>query len=164
MQPRDQIGPSPAPLTHRPELDGLRAVSVVAVLLYHLELPWISGGYAGVDVFFVISGFLITRMIRDAVRADDFRLRAFYLRRLRRLFPALFATVAVSFIAACLILPAADLALFAAMMSRSVQPAARVVVEKIDGAPAAKSPHAAVFAAAGFRPDMDALVRERSYA
>lgn len=78
---------------YQPEIDGLRAIAVIAVVLFHLEFKWIPGGFVGVDVFFVISGFLITRLILKEVRAGDFRFGRFYLRRLRRLGPALIVTL-----------------------------------------------------------------------
>ncbi len=99
---------------YRPDLDGLRAVAVAAVVLYHLELPGVGGGYVGVDVFFVLSGYLISRLIRRDVERGRFRLGEFYLRRTRRLFPALFVTVLGSFVVAALLQPAPRLADFAA--------------------------------------------------
>ena len=75
-------------LTYRPEIDGLRAVAVMAVVLFHVGFGF-SGGYVGVDVFFVISGFLITGLILKAQAAGEFSLRDFWLRRIRRLVPAL---------------------------------------------------------------------------
>ena len=71
-------------------VDGLRAVAVLAVLLYHLGIDWIPGGFLGVDLFFVISGYVITGLILDSIdRSGTFDLRAFYLSRIRRLLPAL---------------------------------------------------------------------------
>jgi peptidoglycan/LPS O-acetylase OafA/YrhL len=73
-------------------VDGLRAVAVVAVLLYHLGIDWIPGGFLGVDLFFVISGYVITGLILDSIaRSGTLDLRAFYLSRIRRLLPALVA-------------------------------------------------------------------------
>lgn len=73
-------------------VDGLRAVAVLAVLLYHLGLNWIPGGFLGVDLFFVISGYVITGLILDSIaRSGTLDLRAFYLSRIRRLLPALIA-------------------------------------------------------------------------
>ena len=81
---------------YMPALDGLRALAVAAVFLYHLRLPFIPGGFLGVDVFFVISGFLITMLlVTEAERTNRVRLGAFWIRRGRRLFPALVAMVAV---------------------------------------------------------------------
>ena len=73
-----------------PAIDGLRAIAVIAVLLYHLGLDWIPGGFLGVDLFFVISGYVITRLLLDSIEiSGGLDLRAFYLARLRRLLPAL---------------------------------------------------------------------------
>ncbi|MGB3456185.1 MAG: acyltransferase family protein [Litorimonas sp.] len=94
-------------MTYRAEIDGLRAVAVLLVLAFHLSLPGVTGGFVGVDVFFVISGFLITGIILE--QGQDFSLRRFYLRRARRLFPALFATVAATVLAAWFIFERADL-------------------------------------------------------
>jgi peptidoglycan/LPS O-acetylase OafA/YrhL len=76
-------------LSYRPEIDGLRAVAVIPVVLYHLSPEWIPGGFMGVDVFFVISGFLITSIVLRESAAGAFRLANFWMRRVRRLFPAL---------------------------------------------------------------------------
>jgi peptidoglycan/LPS O-acetylase OafA/YrhL len=87
-------------------IDGLRAVAVLAVLLFHLEIPGFAGGYAGVDVFLVISGYLISRKIVEEVEATGrFRFGKFYMARVRRLFPALFATLMLSMAAAAILLP-----------------------------------------------------------
>jgi peptidoglycan/LPS O-acetylase OafA/YrhL len=98
---------------YRPEIDGLRAVSVVSVLLFHLEVGGFGGGYVGVDVFFVISGYLIVRYIIAEIEAGTFQFSKFYQRRIRRLFPALFVTVAVSTVFAVLLLSPDDLRDFA---------------------------------------------------
>jgi peptidoglycan/LPS O-acetylase OafA/YrhL len=82
---------------YRPELDGLRAVAVLAVVLYHLHGPQapILGGFLGVDLFFVLSGFLITRLLlEDHRRRGSISLRSFYRRRMARLFPALAVVLA----------------------------------------------------------------------
>lgn len=73
-----------------PAIDGLRAVAVVAVMLYHLGFSWIPGGFLGVDLFFVISGYVITRLLLDSIAGSGgLDLRAFYKARIRRLFPPL---------------------------------------------------------------------------
>ena len=73
-----------------PAIDGLRAIAVIAVMLYHLGFIWIPGGFLGVDLFFVISGYVITRLLLDSIeQSGGLDLRAFYLARIRRLFPAL---------------------------------------------------------------------------
>ena len=92
-------------IAHRKDIDGLRAVAVVPVVLYHAGLPAISGGFVGVDVFFVISGYLITRIIRDELSAKRFTLLGFYERRARRLLPALLFMMAACFAAAWVLLP-----------------------------------------------------------
>ncbi len=75
---------------HIPSIDGLRAIAVIAVLLYHSGLSWIPGGFLGVDLFFVISGYVITRLMLDSIqRSSALDLREFYLSRVRRLLPAL---------------------------------------------------------------------------
>src|SRR5688572_14044107 len=86
-------------MPYRPDIDGLRALAVLAVVLFHLEFAAFAGGYTGVDVFFVVSGFLITRLVVGEIRSGTFSFAAFYERRARRLFPALFFTVGVSFLA-----------------------------------------------------------------
>jgi len=93
---------------YRPDIDGLRSVAVLCVLLFHLGFSWCSGGFVGVDVFFVISGFLITRLIKGEIdRTGTFDFKSFYLRRIRRLFPALFACLlATSALAVLLFSPA----------------------------------------------------------
>jgi peptidoglycan/LPS O-acetylase OafA/YrhL len=73
-----------------PAIDGLRAIAVVAVILYHLGFDWIPGGFLGVDLFFVISGYVITRLLLDSIEVSGgLDLRAFYLARVRRLLPPL---------------------------------------------------------------------------
>jgi peptidoglycan/LPS O-acetylase OafA/YrhL len=89
-------------LKYRPEIDGLRAIAVVAVILYHAKFPFgegvaLSGGFIGVDIFFVISGFLITSIILKELKEDDrFSFQRFYERRIRRIIPALFTVMLVS--------------------------------------------------------------------
>jgi len=75
-------------------IDGLRALAVLSVVFYHYGQPWFGGGYVGVDVFFVISGYLITNLIIGEISSTgDFSFKRFYIRRLRRLFPALAVTL-----------------------------------------------------------------------
>lgn len=80
-------------LSYRAEVDGLRAIAVVPVILFHAGFALFSGGYVGVDVFFVISGYLITSIILGEQESGRFSLSAFYERRARRILPALFAVV-----------------------------------------------------------------------
>lgn len=81
---------SPRRLKYRPEVDGLRAIAVIPVVLYHAGFSWFGGGYIGVDVFFVISGYLITSIILAEKTAGTFTITGFYERRARRILPALF--------------------------------------------------------------------------
>lgn len=80
-------------MNYRPEIDGLRAIAVLSVILFHAGLELFSGGFVGVDVFFVISGYLITKIILADLEQDKFRIVNFYERRARRILPALFFIV-----------------------------------------------------------------------
>jgi peptidoglycan/LPS O-acetylase OafA/YrhL len=76
--------------SYRSDIDGLRAVAVLIVIFFHANFTWITGGYVGVDVFFVISGFLITNTIEKEILQNTFSFKQFYLRRIRRIIPVLF--------------------------------------------------------------------------
>ena len=90
---------TPRGIRYIPAIDGLRAVAVVAVMLYHLGFTWIPGGFLGVDLFFVISGYVITRLLLDSIqRSGGLDLRAFYKARIRRLFPPLVFMIFVTII------------------------------------------------------------------
>ena len=81
---------TPKGIRYIPAIDGLRAIAVIAVLLYHLGFKWIPGGFLGVDLFFVISGYVITRLLLDSIqRSGGLDLRGFYAGRIRRLLPPL---------------------------------------------------------------------------
>jgi peptidoglycan/LPS O-acetylase OafA/YrhL len=83
-----------------PAIDGLRALAVIAVMFYHLGFSWIPGGFLGVDLFFVISGYVITRLLLDSIaQSGGLDLRGFYIARARRLLPALLFTVITTAIA-----------------------------------------------------------------
>ena len=93
-------------MKHRSDIDGLRAFAVLPITLFHAGIPGFSGGFVGVDIFFVISGFLITGILVRDMEDGRFSYADFYERRLRRIFPALFVMLAVSCVAAYfLILP-----------------------------------------------------------
>lgn len=103
-------------MDHRRDIDGLRAVAVLPVILFHAGLPLLPGGWLGVDVFFVISGYLITGLLIEAHRAGGISLLAFYERRARRILPALFVMLAVTTLMALLWLPPQDLADYGASL------------------------------------------------
>ena len=96
-------------MQYRPEIDGLRAVAVLPVVFFHAGLLGMQGGYVGVDVFFVISGYLITGIIATEIKARRFRLSDFYERRARRILPALFVVVVVSSLFAMVTMIPSDL-------------------------------------------------------
>ena len=95
-------------LSYRPDIDGLRAVAVLAVVLHHLAAPLMPGGYVGVDVFFVISGYLITGIISREMAQGRFSFARFYERRARRIFPALFAMLVVTLVTGYFLLLPSD--------------------------------------------------------
>lgn len=113
MRPADSVNPTDeaqrlrsAQARFRPDIEGLRAIAVVAVVLFHAELPWVSGGFVGVDVFFVISGFLITGLLwREANTTGTVRLGRFYGARARRLLPASATVGVITVIGAAVLLP-----------------------------------------------------------
>ena len=85
----DEAGTAPDDRRFRPDVEGLRAVAIGLVVLYHAGFPLLSGGYVGVDVFFVISGFVITGLLlRERQSGDHTSLIGFYARRCRRILPA----------------------------------------------------------------------------
>jgi peptidoglycan/LPS O-acetylase OafA/YrhL len=81
-------------LQYRPDIDGLRAIAVLSVVFYHFGAGWLPGGFTGVDVFFVISGYIITLNIMEKVQAGEFSIRDFYIRRIKRIVPALVFMIA----------------------------------------------------------------------
>ncbi|MFC7290235.1 acyltransferase family protein [Hirschia litorea] len=108
-------------LAYEPTLDGLRGIAVICVLLYHLGIQHLSGGFIGVDVFYVISGYLITKILMDQFDRKAFNYVDFVVRRARRLLPALFITIGFTLIGAFLVMSpkhfssAADSAIFASL-------------------------------------------------
>jgi peptidoglycan/LPS O-acetylase OafA/YrhL len=93
-------------MKYRREIDGLRAIAVIPVLLFHAGLGGMTGGFVGVDVFFVISGYLITSILLDDLKRDRFSLMNFYERRARRILPALAFVVLITALAAVVLMPA----------------------------------------------------------
>ena len=98
---------------YRPEIDGLRALAILPVVLFHYRAPGFAGGFVGVDVFFVISGYLITSLVRGEMERGSFSLARFYERRVRRIFPALFVMLAIVSLAALIFFFPVDLVRYA---------------------------------------------------
>ncbi|MEO0647198.1 MAG: acyltransferase family protein [Cyanobacteria bacterium J06650_10] len=96
-------------LSYRPDIDGLRAIAVIPVILFHLDVPWMAGGYLGVDVFFVISGFLITYIVQSELEAGTFSFKSFFRRRVSRILPALLVTIIATLLVSLSIAFAPDL-------------------------------------------------------
>ncbi len=89
---------------YRPDIDGLRCIAVTTVVLAHAEFPFAAGGFVGVDVFFVISGYLITSIISRELSAGTYSVLKFYERRARRILPALLVMIAADFAVATFVL------------------------------------------------------------
>jgi peptidoglycan/LPS O-acetylase OafA/YrhL len=85
-------------IEYRPDIDGIRAVAILAVVGFHASPEFVTGGFVGVDVFFVISGYLISNILLDLLQRDKFSLIDFYSHRARRIFPALSLVLAVCLI------------------------------------------------------------------
>jgi peptidoglycan/LPS O-acetylase OafA/YrhL len=98
---------------YRPEVDGLRALAILPVVLFHYRAPGFGGGFVGVDVFFVISGYLITSLIQHEMDQGTFSLARFCERRVRRIFPALFAMLTIVSLAALIFFFPVDLVRYA---------------------------------------------------
>lgn len=97
---------------YRPDVDGLRAVAVLAVVFYHLGIEKFPNGYVGVDIFYVISGYLITSLLARDLAEGKFSLVSFYERRMRRIFPALFTVLFFSIVAAAVLLDTQEMTAF----------------------------------------------------
>ena len=98
---------------YRPEIDGLRAIAVLSVIFFHAGISIFKGGFVGVDIFFVISGYLISTIILKDIEKKNFNINYFYQRRARRILPALIITIALTLPFALLLLPPDDLKSFA---------------------------------------------------
>lgn len=83
-------------LPYRPDIDTLRAAAVLSVIVFHIEKDWLPGGFLGVDIFFVISGFLMTAILLREMSGGRFFLKTFYIRRIKRILPAFFAVLAAT--------------------------------------------------------------------
>ena len=83
-------------MKYRADIDGLRSIAVIPVILFHLGFNWISGGYLGVDVFFVISGYLITTILLKDITSNSFSMKEFWFKRIKRILPALLSVIIIT--------------------------------------------------------------------
>ncbi len=90
--------------TYRPDIDGLRAVAILSVVMFHASPNSMPGGFIGVDIFFVISGYLISKVLFEAFSQESFSLTDFYIRRIRRIFPALITVLMFVYVAGWVVL------------------------------------------------------------
>jgi peptidoglycan/LPS O-acetylase OafA/YrhL len=123
-RPLTSTVPAASPRSYRPDIDGLRAIAILSVVLNHAGIPLVTGGFTGVDIFFVISGYLIGGHIYAELRAGEFSFLRFYQRRAKRILPVFFAVLIFVLAAAVALLSPADLAklarsAFAAALSGS---------------------------------------------
>ncbi|WP_053078342.1 acyltransferase family protein [Methylobacterium tarhaniae] len=118
---------------YRPDIDGLRAVAVLAVIFYHVGITWMPGGFVGVDVFFVISGYVITRGLLREAADGGIGIAAFYARRIRRILPALVATLALTSLAAYWLLLPPQLEDYAASAAASALSVANLYFWRASG-------------------------------
>src|SRR5436305_8096258 len=102
--PIQSLDGSAAESGYRPDLDGLRAVAILSVIGFHAFPSLMKSGFVGVDLFFVISGYLITSIILRDINTQSFSFHAFYVRRIRRIFPALVVVLAATWIAGWVVL------------------------------------------------------------
>ena len=112
---------------HRLDIDGLRSLAVLPVLLFHAHFSTFSGGFVGVDVFFVISGYLITSVILRDIERERFSIVTFYERRVRRILPALFLIIALCFVGSALVLLPPDFRDFSKSASGAVTSTSNIV-------------------------------------
>ncbi|MGB6691001.1 MAG: acyltransferase family protein [Terracidiphilus sp.] len=123
-RPSSRTGSSEPQRSYRPDIDGLRAIAILSVVLDHARVPFLAGGFTGVDIFFVISGYLIGGHIYAELRAGSFSYLRFYQRRAKRILPAFFVVLIFSLIAALILLSPGECAdfgrsAFAATLSAS---------------------------------------------
>lgn len=120
-------------LSYRADIDGLRALAILPVVLYHAGIPGFTGGFVGVDVFFVISGFLMASLISGDLARGEFSLLGFYERRIRRIFPALFAVLGASTVAAWLWLMPLEFGYFARSLKAAALFTSNIQFERESG-------------------------------
>jgi peptidoglycan/LPS O-acetylase OafA/YrhL len=118
---------------YRPDVEGLRAVAVLPVLLYHFAPGWAPGGFTGVDIFFVISGFVIAGSIRDDIAEDRFSIIYFYFKRIKRILPALFVTVVATTVAAMIVLLPNDLSAYGGSLAATAAFVSNIFFWKTSG-------------------------------
>lgn len=104
----EAVQPLSSSLPYRADVDGLRAIAVIAVVVYHAFPALLPGGFVGVDLFFIISGFLISSIIFKKLEEGTFSFREFYARRIQRIFPALIIVLCASYVGGWFVLPAPD--------------------------------------------------------
>jgi peptidoglycan/LPS O-acetylase OafA/YrhL len=123
----------PVPTRYRPDIDGLRAVAILPVVFFHVGITGISGGYVGVDVFFVISGYVIAQSLLSDLREGRFSVLSFYERRARRILPAFIVMAGACFLAALAALPPPDMADFSKSLAFSSAFASNIFFWKNSG-------------------------------
>jgi peptidoglycan/LPS O-acetylase OafA/YrhL len=119
---------NPRTPSYRPDIDGLRAIAVGAVLLFHLDRTWLPGGFIGVDIFFVISGYLITGILLKDIDSGNFSFLRFYRRRAARILPAQMVTIATTLVAGFFLFGAQD---FASLGANSAAAAVSLINMKL---------------------------------
>ena len=107
-------------INYQPHIDGLRAIAVLSVLVFHLDKSWLPGGFVGVDIFFVISGYLITSILTREIDQKRFSLKHFYTRRIKRILPVYFTVAASSLVTGIIILAPSELIKVAESLLASV--------------------------------------------
>lgn len=134
---------TPDTLAYRPDIDGLRAVAVLLVVAFHLGFTRLRGGFVGVDIFFVISGYLISSTILHDFELSGFSAWCFYERRIRRIFPALFVMLLIISVFACVYFLPTELEHFAVSLISSTGSVSNIYFFNQSGyfeAPAATKP------------------------
>ena len=121
------------PIKYRPDVDGLRAIAVTSVVAYHCGLPGVHGGFVGVDVFFVISGYLIGSLVYKEIRGRSFSIARFYERRAKRILPALCGVLFFSYAAALLLLSPLEMKAFAGSAMAAVTSSSNIYFWKTTG-------------------------------